>query len=97
MKFIISLALFGFFQNAFSAPIQIFYEMEPARAKIVRSIFTQTYHIPEELIALVRTGDCEELKVKGMLDLCLKNNGDLLVVSVEKGFVSESLKIFYAP
>lgn len=94
MKFVISLL---FTTCCWASPIQVFYEEDPTRATWVRDIFTETYKIPEDLIDLKITRNCDALNVKGKLDLCLKNNGDLLVVSVDRGFVTESLKIFYAP
>ena len=94
MKYVIS---FFFCASVMAAPIRVFYEEDPARAVLVKGIFTETYHIPEELIALKGTANCDELSIRGKLDLCLKNNGDLLVVSVDRNFISESLKIFQAP
>ncbi len=96
MKFVTSL----FFLTALPAlasPIRIYHEGEQGRAQIVREIFQQQYFIPEDLIAMMEVSDCDGLKSQGKLDLCLKNNGDLLVVSVDRGFIHESLKIFQAP
>ncbi len=97
MKFVISFILLGAMAEAYAAPIQVFYEEEPTRAQMVKDIFTGVYQIPEDLIDLKKTANCDVLKEKGKLDLCLNNNGDLLVVSVDRGFISESLKIFQAP
>jgi DNA/RNA endonuclease YhcR with UshA esterase domain len=97
MKFIISSWLFLMAAEVSASPIKIFYEQDPTRATWVKEIFTQTYSIPEDLIALKEVVSCEELKERGKLDLCLNNNGDLLVVSVDRGFVTESLQIFQAP
>ena len=94
MKFVIS---FFICLSAHASPIQVFYEEESYRAQTVKDIFTGTYQIPEELIAMKSVVNCDELRMRGKLDLCLKNNGDLIVVSVDKSFVSESLKIFHAP
>ncbi len=98
MKFIINfIALAGISANVMAAPIQVFYEEEPSRAQIVKDIFTEGYQIPEDLIVLKKVAKCDELDERGKLDLCLNNNGDLLIVSVDRGFISESLKIFQAP
>lgn len=97
MKFVINLMLLMTSSMALAAPIQIFYEEEPTRATWVKDIFVQMYQIPEDLISLKEVTHCDGLKEKGKLDLCLNNNGDLLVVSVDRGFVTESLKIFQAP
>ena len=94
MRFVISLFLS---LSAYAAPIKVFHESNSERADIVRNIFVNKYKIPEELIENKQITRCEELRELGKLDLCLKNNGDLLVVSVDQRFVSESLKIFYAP
>lgn len=83
--------------NAMAAPIQIFYEQDPMNAQTVKEIFVEGYQIPEDLIALIKIPKCDVLDEKGKLDLCLNNNGDLLIVSVDRGFISESLKIFQAP
>jgi hypothetical protein len=96
MKFVTSL-IFLFTLPAFASPIRIFHEKEIERAEIVKGIFLQQYAIPEDLIAMTEVSDCGDLKGRGKLDLCLKNNGDLLVVSVDRGFIHESLKIFQAP
>jgi len=98
MKFVISfITLASMATTTIGAPIQIFYEKEPERAQIVKDIFSNDYQIPEDLIALIKVVKCDDLVEKGKLDLCLNNNGDLLVVSVDRGFISESLKIFRAP
>ena len=98
MKFVINFfALAGLSTHALAIPIHVFYEEEPTRAQMVKDIFTQSYQIPEDLIVLKEVKKCTDLEVKGKLDLCLNNNGDLLVVSVDRGFISESLKIFQAP
>lgn len=96
MKFVTSLGLL-LTLPVLASPIRIFHEKENDRARVVREIFLQQYLIPEELIAMKEVADCEGLKGQGKLDLCLKNNGDLLVVSVDRGFIHESLKIFQAP
>jgi len=96
MKFVTSLALLLTF-NASASPIKIYYEEDSTRAGWVKDIFKETYSIPEDLISLSKVTNCGVLKGRGKLDLCLKNNGDLLVVSVDRGFVNDSLKIFKAP
>ena len=96
MKFVISfLCLLTFAAEA--SPIRIFHEKKEEHAQAVREIFLRDYSIPEELIAMAEVTSCEEVRVRGKLDLCLKNNGDLLVVSADRGFINESLKIFQAP
>lgn len=98
MKFGISfLVVLLTISSASASPIKIFYENDIERAEIVKGIFTSNYQIPEELIDLKEVSSCAGLKQKGKLDLCLNDNGDLLVVSVDSGFISESLKIFRAP
>jgi DNA/RNA endonuclease YhcR with UshA esterase domain len=98
MKFVINFfALACLSTHALAGPIRVFYEDGPSRAKMVKDIFTESYQIPEDLIVLEEVKKCTDLMVKGKLDLCLNNNGDLLVVSVDRGFISESLKIFQAP
>lgn len=96
MKFVISLILM-MTTSAHANPIQIFYEEDSEAAIAVKGVLTQTYQIPEELISLMPVSKCEGVQRKGKLDLCLKNNGELLIVSVDRGFISESLKIFNAP
>ncbi len=98
MKFSISLWLLILTTTAATAaPIKIFYEEESLRAGWVKDIFVTTYQIPEDLIELKKVDSCGRLKDKGKLDLCLNNNGDLLVVSVDRGFIFESLTIFRTP
>lgn len=83
--------------SAAAAPIRIFHEGNIEKAHTVKNIFSQNYQIPEELIVLKLVSNCGDLKGKGKLDVCLNNNGDLIIVSVDRGFVNESLKIFWAP
>lgn len=96
MKFVISFILM-MNASAQANPIQIFHEEDTEVATSVKSILIKTYQIPEQLITLRSVAKCGELKRKGKLDLCLKNNGDLLIVSVDRRFIAESLKIFRAP
>jgi hypothetical protein len=97
MKFVISLLLILLATPSWADPIHIYYENRPSRALLVKNIFMDTYQIPESLIDLREVKKCQELNGGGKLDLCLNNNGDLLVVSVDRRFISESLKIFQAP
>ncbi len=94
MKFVISLLLST---SAFASPINVYFEGDSTEAKMYREILMSDYKIPEELILVKSIKDCEAWKGEGKLDLCLKNNGDLLLVSVDRGFINESLKVFQAP
>lgn len=94
MKYAISFLL-SF--NLYASPIYLFHEDNLEDAQMFKEIMMSDYLIPEELISLRKSQNCEQQKRAGKLDLCLKNNGDLLVVSVDRGFINESLKIFQAP
>lgn len=94
MKYVISLFLS---LSLHASPIYLFHEDNLADAQIYKEIMIRDYYIPEELISLMKSQNCEDQKSVGKLDLCLKNNGDLYVVSVDRGFINESLKIFQAP
>lgn len=94
MKFVISL-LFTF--KALAAPILINHEGNLLEASMFKDIMISEYSIPEDLIVMKQISQCEEIKNEGKLNICLKNNGDLLLVSVDRGFVDESLKVFQAP
>jgi hypothetical protein len=94
MKFFISF-LISF--NALAAPIQIYHEGNSLEANMFKDIMMMDYNIPEDLIIIRRTNLCEEIREEGKLGICLKNNGDLFLVSVDRGFVEESLKVFQAP
>jgi hypothetical protein len=94
MKYAIS---FLITMNAWCAPIRVFYEGQTAYAERMKLTLIQGYSIPEDLIQTQKVGNCSELKEQGKLDICLNRNGDLLLVSVDRQFVSESLKIFRAP
>lgn len=94
MKFIISL-LIG--SSAWASPIVIFHESNQPEAQIYQKILIDNYHVPEELISIQNVKKCERAKGLGKLDLCLKNNGDLVLVSVDVKFINESVKIFRAP
>lgn len=94
MKFVISLFI-AF--NAFAAPIHVYYEGKSEEALVYKELLTTEYQIPEDLILMKGIRNCDEVRGEGKLDLCLKNNGDLLMVSVDSSFISESLKVFRAP
>lgn len=94
MKFVIS---FLFFASAYASPIQVYFESDSTQAKMLKDILITDYQIPEELITMKKIKECEGIKTSGKLELCLKNNGDLLVVSVDRHFINESLKVFQAP
>ena len=94
MKFVIS---FLFCVSVQAAPIHVFHEQDPESAQMFKDILMNDYQIPEELIAMKVIKSCEGAKSEGKLDLCLKNNGDLLLVSVDRNFIDESLKVFRAP
>ncbi len=95
MKFLISILLT--LEVALAAPINISYEGEREDAQIYLKIFEEDYLIPRELIGLIPAEDCGKVKVQGKIDLCINDNGDLLVVSVDRAFIEESLKVFRAP
>ncbi len=97
MKFITSLLAITLTLSCFAAPIRIYHENHYATADEMRKIFTKTYKIPEDLLEIINTRSCNELSQRGKLDVCINDNGDLLVVSVDKRFISETLKIFQAP
>lgn len=94
MKFVIS---FFFCLSAYASPIQVYFEADAIEAKMLKDILINDYQIPDELIALKKIKECEGIKTNGRLELCLKNNGDLLLVSVDRNFINESLKVFQAP
>ncbi len=94
MKFVIS---FLFSVSAFASPINVFHEGDNQEAIMYRDILVADFKIPEELIVIKPIRNCEALKGEGKLDFCLKNNGDLLMVSVDRDFINESLKVFQAP
>ena len=94
MKFVIS---FLFCVSAYASPIQVYFEADSIEAKMLKDILMTDYQIPEELISMKKIKECEGIKTNGKLELCLKNNGDLLVVSVDRHFINESLKVFQAP
>lgn len=96
MKFVISLLVL-FPITVIASPIHVYHEAESEEPGRYRDLLTTEYQIPEDLIRVKAIKNCDGLKGEGKLDLCLKNNGDLLVVSVDRDFVNESLKVFRAP
>jgi hypothetical protein len=94
MKFVIS---FFISLSAMASPIHVYFEGTSQDATIYKNLLINDYQIPEDLIKLKGIKNCEGMKGEGKLDLCLKNNGDLLMVSVDRGFINESLKVFRAP
>lgn len=94
MKFVISLFLS---LATHASPINVYHEGNSLEANMYQDILIMDYKIPEDLIAIKSIRECEALKGEGKLDLCLKKNGDLLMVSVDRGFINESLKVFLGP
>jgi hypothetical protein len=94
MKFVISMFMVS---TVWAAPINLYDEGNSTHARIYKEVLKKDYKIPDELIEVDRINNCEHLKAVGKLDLCLKNNGDLKVVSVDERFVKESLRIFRTP
>ena len=97
MKFVISFLITLSALNACASPIHVYHEVDFTEADRYRDLLTTEYQIPEDLILMKTTQNCDGLKGEGKLDLCLKNNGDLLMVSVDRTFINESLKVFRAP
>ena len=95
MKFVISFLLFS--ASVSASPIHVYHEAISEEAGRYRDLLTTEYKIPEDLILMKTIKSCDGLKGEGKLDLCLKNNGDLLMVSVDREFINESLKVFRAP
>jgi len=93
MKFIISFLISS---SVLASPIMIFHESNEREAMLYKGILNQSYFIPEELMTVETVKTCSEAKGLGKLDLCIKNNGDLLMVSVDTNFVNESIKVFKA-
>lgn len=96
MKLIISLLLLS--STLHATPIQIYFESgQKIEASIYQELLIRDYLIPEELITTNLVVKCEERKKRAELELCIKNNGDLTVVSVDKNFIRESLSVFRSP
>lgn len=94
MKFVISLLVS---LNVYASPIHLFHEGDYQDAAIYRDILINEYLVPDDLIVIRKSERCELMRPAGKLDLCLKNNGDLYMVSVDREFINESLKVFRAP
>jgi hypothetical protein len=94
MKFFISMFICT---SVLASPIVIFHESNEEDALIYRDLLKRNYYVPDELMTIQIVRSCEKAKGLGKLDLCLKNNGDLLLVSVDVKFVNESIKVFKAP
>jgi hypothetical protein len=93
MKFVIS---FFLSLNAFSAPINIFHEGSSSETYKFKNILINDYQIPEGLMSIKKTKKCNDQRSEGKLDICIKKDGDLLLVSVDREFIEESLKVFQA-
>jgi hypothetical protein len=97
MRFAISLVALFISIDLRADPIHIYYETDSNFAHEIKDIFTREYSLPEEIITLKKINFCKEIREKSKLDICLNENGDLQVVSVDQRFISESLKVFKAP
>jgi hypothetical protein len=95
MKFVISFILLS--MNLHASTIHVYHEAVFEEASLYKDLLTEEYLIPEYLIFLKTVDNCDALRVQGKLDLCIKKNGDLLLVSIDREFINESLKVFWAP
>lgn len=96
MKLGISLLLLT--ATALASPIQIHFESgQMIEASIYQELLMRDYQIPEGLISKNLVTKCEDRRRQAELELCIKNNGDLLVVSADKNFIRDSLSVFRAP
>lgn len=93
MKFVISFLICS---HAFCSPINLYFEGDKDIAKLFEDRFISKYSIPEELINSKFIKNCTKVKARGKLDLCLKSDGDLYIVSADQNFIKESLTIFQA-
>lgn len=94
----LGISLFLLSATVWGTPIQIHFEKgQKIEATIYRELLIKDYQIPEELISMNLIRDCEDKKKQAELELCIKNNGDLKVVSADKNFIRESLRVFRAP
>lgn len=83
--------------KSWGTPIQIYFEKgQKIEASIYQDLLIKDYQIPEELISLTLVVDCDVRKKRAELELCIKNNGDLKLVSVDKNFIRDSLSVFKA-
>ena len=79
-------------------PVHIYFEAgQSLDAMIYRDLLIKDHAIPEDLISMSEVAECERKKARTEFELCIKSNGDLKVVSVDKKFIQESLSIFKAP
>lgn len=90
--------LFILSAKIWATPIQIHFERgQKIEASIYQDLLIRDYKIPEELISLNLVTNCDDRKRRTELELCIKNNGDLRLVSVDKNFIRDSLSVFIAP
>ena len=97
MKYAISCYCFLLITSLKADPIFIYYESDSQYANEIKNIMTDQYSIPDDMMTLRQVRLCKEIKGKSKLDMCINENGDLNVVSVDQRFISESLKVFKAP
>jgi hypothetical protein len=93
MKFVISSLII--LSTAYANPIRIFHENNLALTLELVETMQKEYLIPAALISISQ-GKCSWQHNRGKLDLCINENGDLELVSVDKNFI-ESIRIFQAP
>lgn len=94
----LGISLFILVTTVHARPIQIHFERgQKMEAIIYKELMVQDYSIPEEIISVNLVESCEGRKKQAELEICIKNNGDLQVVSVDKNFIRESLSVFKAP
>lgn len=94
----LGISLLFFVTMAHGSPIQIHFEKgQKMEAIIYKELMVRDYSIPEEIISVNLVVSCEGRKKQAELEICIKNNGDLELVSVDKNFIRESLSVFKAP
>lgn len=96
MKLVFSLIIYFSMQNCHASRIQILYQDGTKQhAQVVQLIFINKYKIPNELITIKKTTECDVFD-KRFLELCIKKDSTLIVLPNKNlELIKSSFKVFY--
>jgi len=95
MKLICSLLFLGLSLSAFSRDIILVENLaSKEEGQMLMNIMARKFKIPKNLVSYIATKQCSD-KSEAIMHLCLKRDGELEIIKVNRFVVKNSLSAFY--
>lgn len=95
MKLICSLMIFCLSFNVYSRDIILVENLaSKEEGQVLMNIIASKFKIPKNLVSYLKTNKCS-VKTEAIMHLCLKQDGELEIVKVNRFVVKNSLSAFY--